>query len=102
MFQELTRLDNIDCSLEKLKVRFDEIPIHKMCYYYLHQSMGTTTLETLKGEVNKHAMNEMICQDCLGMTPLHILSCSGNHDIDLYKFYVGKCPDDLITEDKWG
>ena len=64
--------------------------------------MGTTTLEMLKEEVNKHVTTEMICQDCLGMTPLHILSCSGKHDIDIYKFSVGKYSDDIITEDKWG
>ena len=64
--------------------------------------MGTTTLEMLKEEVNKHVTTEMIHQDCLGMTPLHIISCSGKHDINSYKFFVEKYPDDLITEDKWG
>ena len=83
MFQELTSLDNIHCSLENLRGRFDELHIHRMCYYYPHQSMGTTTLEMLKEEVNKHVTTEMIRQDCLGMTPLHILLYSGKHVIDL-------------------
>ena len=65
MFEELTSIRSIDCSLENLKGRFDELPIHRMCYNYPHKSMGTITLEALKEEVNKHVTTEMICQDCL-------------------------------------
>mmetsp|Transcript_14360 Transcript_14360/g.26109 ORF Transcript_14360/g.26109 Transcript_14360/m.26109 type:complete len:127 (-) Transcript_14360:657-1037(-) len=72
-----------------------------MCYYHPHQSMGTTILENLREEVNKYATTETIHQDCLGITPLHIVACSGKHDIELYKFLVGKCPVALITKDKW-
>ena len=41
-------------------------------------------------------------QDCLGMTPLHILACSTVQNIDLYKVLIDKHPGSLITEDKWG
>ena len=41
-------------------------------------------------------------QDCLGMTPLHILACSSKHDLELCQFIVAIYPNSLITEDKWG
>ena len=41
-------------------------------------------------------------QDCLGMTPLHILACSSVHDLELYHLIVEKYPTNLITEDMWG
>jgi hypothetical protein len=41
-------------------------------------------------------------QDCLGMTPLHILTCSSVHDIEVYRLIVEKYPANLITEDSWG
>jgi hypothetical protein len=41
-------------------------------------------------------------QDCLGMTPLHILACSSKHDLRLYQWVVATHPKSIITEDKWG
>jgi len=41
-------------------------------------------------------------QDCLGMTPLHILTCSSVHNLEVYRFIVEKYPTNLITEDRWG
>ena len=41
-------------------------------------------------------------QDCLGMTPLHILACSSLHDLELYRLIVEKYPTNLFTEDRWG
>jgi len=41
-------------------------------------------------------------QDCLGMTPLHILACSSVHDLELYRMIVENYLTNLITEDIWG
>jgi hypothetical protein len=41
-------------------------------------------------------------QDCIGMTPLHIMTCSSVHDLELYRVIVEKYPANLITEDRWG
>jgi hypothetical protein len=41
-------------------------------------------------------------QDCLGMTPLHILACSSVHDLEVYRLIVENYPTNLITEDRWG
>jgi hypothetical protein len=41
-------------------------------------------------------------QDCLGMTPLHILTCSSVHDIEVYRAIIENYQANLITEDRWG
>lgn len=41
-------------------------------------------------------------RDRLGMTPLHIMACSSVQDIESYKVFVEKYPENLITEDSWG
>ena len=41
-------------------------------------------------------------QDCLGMTPLHILACSTVHSLELYQLIIEKYPANLIVEDAWG
>ena len=41
-------------------------------------------------------------QDCLGMTPLHIMACLSIHDIELYRLIVEKYPTNLNTKDWWG
>jgi hypothetical protein len=41
-------------------------------------------------------------QDCLGMTPLHILACSTVNHLEIYQFMVEKYPENLIVSDAWG
>jgi hypothetical protein len=41
-------------------------------------------------------------QDCLGMTPLHILACSTIHQLEIYQFMVAKYPENMIVRDAWG
>ena len=104
---------------DALKIRFDGLPIHAVCYYQSYQSKDMTieqiddildpmpplcplsnvTRNNQKDVTQAQLINE---QDCLGMTPLHILACSTKHDIEMYKLIVFWYPDSLITEDKWG
>ena len=81
---------------DSLNSRFVGLPIHKICYY---QSYHPTemTIDQLK-----RLMVVSNYQDCVGMTPLHILACSTTHNIDLYRFIDANYPKSLITEDKWG
>lgn len=60
--------------------------------YGQHQSLRTTPKLDPTGNQ----------QDCLGMTPLHILACLSIHDLKLYRVIVEKYPANLITEDRWG
>jgi hypothetical protein len=93
----------------KLQHRFDGLLIHKLVYYQsYHQGvlqtllaavdMRSGQLRTLRSKLDPTGNQ----QDCLGMTPLHILTCSSVHDLELYQLIVEKYPANLITEDRWG
>jgi hypothetical protein len=95
--------------IRALKYRFDGLPIHKLVYY---QSYNQGVRHTLIAAINMRSGQRRILrskldptgnqQDCLGMTPLHILACSSVHDLELYRRIVEKYPANLITEDRWG
>jgi hypothetical protein len=90
-----------------LQHRFDGLRIHKLVYY---QSYNQGVLQTLIATINRTSDQHRTSmldptgnqQDCLGMTPLHILACSSVHDIEVYRLIVEKYPANLITEDRWG
>jgi hypothetical protein len=95
--------------IRELQHRFDGLPIHKIVYYLsYHQGvlqrliaaidMRSGQRRTLRSKLNPTG-NE---QDCLGMTPLHILACSTVHNLELYRLIVENYPTNLITEDRWG
>jgi len=94
---------------DELWHRFDGLPIHKLVYY---QSYNQGVLQILIAAINMRSgegqtlLSEMDPsgnqQDCLGMTPLHILTCSSVHDLEVYRLIVEKYPANLITEDRWG
>ena len=41
-------------------------------------------------------------QDCLGMTPLHILACPVKPSVELCRLLIEKYPESLVVKDKWG
>jgi len=95
--------------INALKHRFDNLPIHKMVYYQAYNNMTVdqlnNALDVRSGQRRSSRMkldqtgNK---QDCLGMTPLHILACSSIQSVDLYKVLITKYPENLITKDIWG
>jgi hypothetical protein len=95
--------------IRELRHRFDELPIHSIVYYQTYYqgvlkrlnsaiNMRSGQRWTLRSKLDPTGNN----QDCLGMTPLHILACSSVHDLELYRVIVEKYPTNLITEDRWG
>ena len=104
-----------DCLVEaqiinSLKHRFDGLPIHKLIYYH---SYDPETLDRLNAATYMRSGQRTRAlrsksdptgnqQDCLGMTPLHILACSTVQNMDLYRMIVENYPENIITEDKWG
>ena len=91
-----------------LKQRFDDLPIHKICYYQSYND-NETTMQHLKREINPWTSkfpDQLNTtgkeQDCLGMTPLHILACSTKPTIQMYRLLIEKYPETLIMKDKWG
>jgi hypothetical protein len=92
-----------------LQHRFDGLPIHSLVYY---QSYQQGVLQILVDIMNmRYCQRQTIGskldptgnqQDCLGMTPLHILTCSSVHSLEIYRLIVEHYPANLITEDRWG
>ena len=100
-------VDTISDALQH-RHRFDDLPIHKICYYQSYHD-SETTLQSLKREINPWTSKPPGKlnttgkeQDCLGMTPLHILACSTKPTIDMYQLLIDKYPETLIMKDKWG
>jgi hypothetical protein len=95
--------------IRELQHRFDRLPIHFIVYY---QSYHQGVLQNLIAAINTRLGQCQTLrskldptgnqQDCLGMTPLHILTCSSVHDLELYRVIVDNYPTNLITEDRWG
>ena len=86
--------------IDSLKTRFDGLPVHKLCYYQSYQQIEVVR-EQLKETLNG-STQELELQDCLGMTPLHILVLSTRHDIDIYRLIIEHLSNSLVTEDRWG
>jgi hypothetical protein len=82
-----------------LQRRFDGLPVQETCY---NQSFRPVTTEVLNDLMKMKIDPSGKHQDCLGMTPLHILACSTVHSLEVYQFMIEVYPQNLITEDAWG
>jgi hypothetical protein len=86
--------------IRKLKLRFDGLPVHSLVYY---QSYNQGVLQNLIAAINMTSLDPTgNDQDCLGMTPLHILACSSVHNLEVYRTIIENYPTNLITKDEWG
>jgi hypothetical protein len=95
--------------IRELQHRFDGLLIHSIVYY---QSYKMEVLQNLIAAINMRSDQRRTLrskldptgnqQDCLGMTPLHILACSSVHDLEVYRVIIEKYPTNLVTEDRWG
>ena len=99
--------------VQALECRFDGLPIHEKCYYQSYhltedvladleriidpRARQTRSMQSKLNAIGKSRKS----QDCLGMTPLHILACSTKHDLRLYQLLIENYPETLITKDKW-
>jgi len=95
--------DSFEQLINALKHRFDNLPIHKMIYYQSYNDNMTMTVDQLNNatDIRNSQWQTGRQQDCLGMTPLHILACSSTQNIELYRVLVNKYPEALVTEDRW-
>jgi hypothetical protein len=110
IFTDLLQLFGSEARIiRELQHRFDRLPIHKLVYY---QSYYDGVLQNVIAAMNMRSIQSRTLrskldltgnhQDCLGMTPLHILACSSVHNLEVYRVIVEKYPANLITEDRWG
>ena len=98
---DLMKLLGLHKMIHELKSRFNGLPVHKLCYYQSHHPIEES-INQLRFIVSEDGAASLPNQDCLGMTPLHILACSTKQNLDLYQYIITILPDSLITEDKWG
>jgi hypothetical protein len=97
--------DTVDAVVNALRNRFPGLThsLHSIMYY---QSYYPNALEVIRKLINMDENGELHPtgneQDCLGMTPLHILACSTVHSLVLYRLMIEKYPGTLIVEDAWG
>ena len=87
-------------SGDMIKARFDHLPIHRLCFYHSHE-VHPNTRTLLEGLVAQ-CVEPRADVDCLGMTPLHVLACSGSHDLNLYEYFIECYPGAMKVEDTWG
>jgi hypothetical protein len=98
MFDTQEAIDNAS------RHRFNELPFHSKIYYISY--FDQTTAEEIRSAITIGEHGELdpsgLQQDCLGMTPLHILACSTVQRLELYQLLVEKYPENLIVKDSWG
>ena len=96
--------DTVEAMVNALKIQFVELPFHSSIYYKsYHNTITTEEVQNASmigenGELDPTGLQ----QDCLGMTPLHILACSTVQCLELYQFMIDKYPANLIVADAWG
>jgi hypothetical protein len=92
-----------EAIVNALKIRFVELPIHSKLYYnsYQNKMIDEEFLRTIIIGDNCELNPTGLQQDCLGMTPLHILACSTVQCLELYRVMIEKYPENLIVGDAW-
>jgi hypothetical protein len=93
---------DLGCTFDMLRSRFDDLPIHRLCFHHAHQPLEYNNAYELLKEMVRYRRTNGAKVDCLGMTPLHVLACSGTHDLRLYRCLIDKFPRAMITKDRWG
>ena len=99
-------------ALVALTQRFEGLPIHRHIYYQTY-GKEPLTKESLfdASHIKRSGSRENLRrkldtsgnkQDCLGMTPLHILACSSKQDLGPYQTLVDVYPTNLVIKDRWG
>ena len=91
-----------EAIVNALRSRFNELPVHCKMYYISYYPVVLEEICNLIMSENGHLDPTGNQQDCLGMTPLHILACSTVQCLELYQVIVDKYPNNLIVQDAWG
>jgi hypothetical protein len=101
--RDLLRIFGTDEAIvNALRNRFNGLPVHSKMYYISYYPVVLEEIRNIIMSENGHLDPTGLHQDCLGMTPLHILACSTVQCLELYQLMVDKYPNNLIVEDAWG
>ena len=94
--------DTVEAIVNALKIRFAELPVHSKMYFISYYNTVTSEGIHRASIIGEHELDPSgLQQDCLGMTPLHILACSTVQCLELYRLLVEKYPANMIVEDSW-
>lgn len=93
----------------KLQHRFDDLPLHKICYYHSYHDTGIV-LSDMRRLIHPRSTRTRcgkLCdvgrrKDYWSMTPLHILACSTKHHLEMYQLLIDKYPETLVCRDCYG
>jgi hypothetical protein len=91
-----------EAIVNALRNRFDGLPVHSKMYYISYYPVNLEGIRNIIMIENGELHPSGLQQDSLGMTPLHILTCSTVQCLELYQLMVEKYPNNLIVEDAWG
>jgi hypothetical protein len=91
-----------EAIVNALRNRFAGLPIHSKMYYISYFPVDLEEFRNKIEGVQYANIRSGLRQDCLGMTPLHILACSTVQCLELYQLMVDKYSANLIVEDAWG
>eukprot|EP00980_Cylindrotheca_fusiformis_P002514 scaffold587_cov77-Cylindrotheca_fusiformis.AAC.4 len=69
--------------LRKLKHRFENCPLNKLCYYQSYYSLGDAMMQLRTSLMEDGSLAATSQLDEFGMTPLHILSLSQTPNLDM-------------------
>jgi ankyrin repeat protein len=90
-----------EITLDLMKGRFDELSLNRLCNNYnpMQGDQGDAFIHM----VNPYPVKNFQDQDCFGMTPLHVLLCSGRdcYDTPAIQYMIEKCPDAMLIKDIW-
>jgi hypothetical protein len=92
---------NFDDLVSKLQHRFDDLPVHRLCYYQSYYPL-MEAMENLRQSIyaDPAAGNKM---DAFGMTPFHILALSQTPNLSLFQALLAVYQVDIMcTRDKFG
>jgi hypothetical protein len=93
--------DNHAILLEGLRNRFDDLPIHKICYYQAHLPTSKMRKILQNALQRERATTESV--DVFGMTPFHLLALSTKPDFSLFATLLERYPVSFACQkDIWG
>jgi hypothetical protein len=91
-----------EAIVNALRNRFDGLPVHCKMYFISYYPVVLEEFRNIIMSENGERDPTGLHQDCLGMTPLHILACSTVQCLELYQVMIENYPESLIVEDAWG
>ena len=111
--------DNDRNLIYALRTRFDNLPLHELCYYNNNNNNNNKTNSDdennnseLESSIWVKQFDQLLSmdtsttggdkRDVLGMTPLHILTISSTVDVSVIEKLMNVHPNNLITKDNTG